>query len=315
MQTGNKFLWVVAGIISVGMLTSSCNKADKIFLKNEGTIYMPQAAGTRGTLALRLADTAQTVIFGAAYGGLQYSEQDINVAFKIDTSLVAAYNASHGTAYQVLPASSYTISGLTDIIKAGKTSSDGLGFAIMTNAIVFGTHYMLPVSIESVSPGKVDSALRTTYFAIDTITRLSVDITAQGTLSVSNENGGGSGAGEGSPKVVDGDLNTKYLNNYVNTMWIQLQFATPVAVGAYTLTSGGDASGRDPKTWDISGSNDGTTWTVVDSRTDYFFASRTQTVRFETSTPGAYKYYRMNITANNGSSLFQMSELRLIQYK
>ncbi len=315
MQINNKFLWTVAGIISFGLITSSCNKPDKIILAGEGNIYMPQAAGTRGTLALRLADTAQTVIFGAAYGGLQYSGQDINVSFKIDTALVATYNASHGTTFKVLPTASYTIAGLTDIIKAGKTSSDGLGLSIMTNAIVFGTHYMLPVSIENTSAGNVDSALRTTYFAIDTITRLSVDITSQGVLSVNNENGGGSGAGEGSPKVVDGDFTTKYLNNYANTMWIQLQFPTPVAVGAYTLTSANDASGRDPKVWDISGSNDGITWTIVDSRTDYFFANRLQTVRFETSAPAPYNYYRMNITANNGSSLFQMSELRFFQYK
>jgi len=315
MQLNNKISGILAFLICFGLLISSCNKADKIVLANEGNIYMPQAAGTRGTLELQLADTAQTVIFGAAYGGLQFSGQDINVTFKVDTALVANYNSSHGTAYKVLPASSYTISGLTDVIKAGKTSSDGLGLSIRTNAIVFGTHYMLPVSIERATPGKLDSALRTAYFAIDTITRLSVDITKLGTMSVSDENGGGIGADEGSPKLVDGDLTTKYLNDYVETMWIQWEFAAPLAVGAYTFTSGNDASDRDPKNWDISGSNDGTTWTVVDSRTDYFFASRTQTVRFETNAPAAYKYYRINITANNGSSLFQLTELRLIKYQ
>ena len=145
--------------------------------------------------------------------------------------------------------------------------------------------------------------LHTSYYKIEKST------------SVSNENGGGAAGGEGSPKVVDGDLTTRYLNNYVNTMWIQLQFFTPIALGAYTITSGGDASGRDPKTWNILGSNDGTTWTVVDSRTNYFFASSRQTVRFETSAPVPYNYYRMNVTANNDSSLFQMSEIRLIQYQ
>ena len=315
MQINNKILWVVAGIISVGALMVSCNKADKIILKNEGTIYMPQAVGARATLALRLADTPQVVVFGAAYGGLQYPGQDISVGFKVDTTLVAAYNAKNGTSYLVLPAASYTISGLTSVIKSGSTSSDPLGIAISSKAIRFGTHYMLPITLTNISSGTLDSNLRTTYFAIDTITRLSVDVTTLGALTVNHESNPPD-AGEGSLKLVDGDNSTKFFTSgYSSSFYMQLKFATAVPAGAYTLTSGNDAPTRDPKDWNLAGSNDGVTWTVLNSRTGESFTDRNMTRRFEVDNSVAYSYYRVNITANGGSGNFQMSEWRLIKYE
>jgi len=50
------------------------------------------------------------------------------------------------------------------------------------------------------------------------------------------------------------------------------------AVNAYTVTSANDEPGRDPKSWQLEGSNDeGATWTAVDTQTDQTFANRFQT--------------------------------------
>ena len=315
MQINNKLCATLVSILALGHLMSSCNKPDKIVLKNEGSIYMSQAAGTRATLALRLADTAQTVTFGAGYGGLQFAGQDINVSFKVDTTLVAAYNTLHGTTYTVLPSSSYTTTGLSDVIKAGTTSSAGLGLSISTKAIKFGTHYMLPIMLASASSGSIDSSLRTTYFAIDTITRLSVDITSLGALTVSHESNPPD-ANEGSLKLVDGDITTKFFTSgYSSDFWMQIKSTAANAVGAYTLTSGNDSPTRDPKNWAFVGSNDGATWTVLDTRVDQAFTGRNQTLRFEVDNVTPYNYYRLNITSNSGSRNFQMSEWRIIKYE
>ena len=72
---------------------------------------------------------------------------------------------------------------------------------------------------------------------------------------------------------------------------------------------------KHPKDWKLQASNDGTTWTTIDTRAGESFASRFQTRRFEVSAaPQPYTYYRIFMTANGGSSLFQMAEWRVIRY-
>lgn len=295
----------------------SCNKAAKVELENEGTLYMPQAVGTRAKIDLQLSTQPQEIVFGAAYGGLNYSENDNAVSFKIDSGLIANYNAVNGAHYTLLPRYSYTFTGLDAIIPAGSTSSTPLSVAVSTNVLPFGVKYMLPITLRNVSGGKVDPALTTSYFRFDTIIRKSVDVTGLGTLTVSNENPSGAGGGEGSLKLIDGDLASKYLYfGFDPAGWLQLQFANPVAIGAYTFTSANDASGRDPKNWVLKGSNDGTNWTDIDTRNNEMFAARAQTNRYEVpGIPQSYKYYRVFLTANNGSTIFQMAEWRLIRYE
>ena len=167
MQKGTKIFSVLAGIASLGIFISSCTKFTQAKVSTEGTIYMPQAYSERSDLSLVLIDTAQNVSFGAAYGGLNYPSGDIAVTFKIDTTLIAAYNAANGTSYIALPAASYTVASLSSVIKAGKTSSDPLYVGVSTSTLSSTTQYMLPVTLTSVASGKIDSSLQTSYFRID----------------------------------------------------------------------------------------------------------------------------------------------------
>jgi hypothetical protein len=312
-------------MVLISCAVFSCNKPDDIVLANEGTVYMPQAVGSRAKMDLLFTstNTRQDITFGAAYGGINYSDKDNNVSFVVDAAKVAAYNAANGTSYTLLPAASYEISGLTSVIPAGSTSSKPLTLTVKTNTVTTGIRYMLPITLTSSSNGSIDANLQTTYFRFDTLLRKSIDITGQGTLTVLAENTGGPTAGEGSLKLVDNDVNTKYLFfNWPTVLatyggaWFQLQFPGAVAVGAYTFTSANDASTRDPKEWKLQGSNNGTTWIDIDTRTGEMFANRFQTNRYEVpGTPQAYTYYRIFMTANNGSSIFQMAEWRVIKYE
>jgi len=141
------------------------------------------------------------------------------------------------------------------------------------------------------------------------------DVTAMGALSVNIENTGGSDATEGSSRVTDGDLSTKFLIfTYDPTFYIQLKFKKAQHITTYSLTSANDAPSRDPKDWNLAGSNDGTTWTVLDTRTGETFSDRGKTNSYDFTNTATYTYYRLNITANGGSSLFQMAEWRVINY-
>tara|TARA_R110000796_G_scaffold67449_6_gene154884 strand:- start:13774 stop:15666 length:1893 start_codon:yes stop_codon:yes gene_type:complete len=141
-----------------------------------------------------------------------------------------------------------------------------------------------------------------------------VDITDDGALAVSKDNGGGPDAGEGSTKLVDGDNNTKFLTDgFPQDFYFQLDYALATVANKYTITSGNDAPDRDMKTWELVGSNDGVNWDVLDTRTDQSWADRNQVKEFNFDNDTAYTTYRINVIANNGSSLIQISEWRLLR--
>lgn len=170
-----------------------------------------------------------------------------------------------------------------------------------------GVITMLCIAVISCSGCKKDK--QRTY---DLLPAEPEDVTSQASLSVNIENTGGKTAAEGSPKVIDNDLDSKFLIfTYDSTLYIQLQFLKAQHITSYTLTSANDSPTRDPKNWKISASNDNTTWVDLDSRTDESFAARRQTNNYEFTNSSAYKYYRLNVTANGGSTLFQLAEWRV----
>ena len=141
-----------------------------------------------------------------------------------------------------------------------------------------------------------------------------VDVTDKAVLSVNYDNGAGPTGGEGSTKVVDNNFTSKFLiNPYRNDFYMQLTFPQAQQVASYTLTSGDDAPGRDPKDWKLSGSNDGSTWVDLDVKTGETFSGRRLTRTFSFKNKVAYKSYRISITAIGSGSLFQLTEWRLIE--
>lgn len=143
---------------------------------------------------------------------------------------------------------------------------------------------------------------------------LEVDVTNDATYRVNRDNGGGAEGGEGSLKLVDNNTDSKFLvGDYRADLWAQLVYATPTKLGAYTLTSANDAPDRDPKDWELMGSNDGENWVVLDSRTGEIFTQRFQTKRYEFNTEELYTHYRLVFGVNNGSNLWQLAEWRVIR--
>lgn len=69
---------------------------------------------------------------------------------------------------------------------------------------------------------------------------------------------------------------------------------------------------RAPKDFKMQGSNDGSSWTDLDTQTNQTAWTSGQTRTFTLgSTSAAYRYFRLNISANNGDSLVQVAELFL----
>ncbi len=109
----------------------------------------------------------------------------------------------------------------------------------------------------------------------------------------------------------NGDINERALVDDNSTTQVTFSGANPAvnfhfkngtaAVEFYTLTSG--TNGNDPSAWVLKGSQNGTTWTTLDQRSQQTFPWRTQTRPFKVSKPGSYSYYRLEMNANPGMAL------------
>jgi hypothetical protein len=111
----------------------------------------------------------------------------------------------------------------------------------------------------------------------------------------------------------DGSDSTKWLaNTSTGTLSIDLGSGNAVAAVNYRIT--GLVSGqetRSPKSWTLQGSNDNTNWTTLDTQTNVAAWSAVEVRSYNFTNATAYRYYRLNITANQGDSLVGVVALRV----
>lgn len=135
------------------------------------------------------------------------------------------------------------------------------------------------------------------------------DCARGGRASASGENVNG---GETAAAAFDDDSATKWLV-FANHGDLQYELANACPIEWYTLTSGNDAAERDPMDWTLEASLDQVHWTKLDERHGEVFRWRRQTRVFGTDNSAAYRFFRLNITMNNGGPSLQLAELELLE--
>ena len=107
-------------------------------------------------------------------------------------------------------------------------------------------------------------------------------------------------------------FNDGWLTNNVATGWITFQFPTAILLDHYTIVgwSLDTFPNRCPKDWTLQGSNDGTTWTTIDTRTNETTWTQWATNLYSVTGAAAYSYYKIDVTANNGDSYMGISAVR-----
>lgn len=110
-------------------------------------------------------------------------------------------------------------------------------------------------------------------------------------------------------------------DNNLSTVWsasattgyVGYQFPTAILSNGYSITAvSSTLVTRSPKNWTFEGSNDGSNWTVLQTVTNQTGWGVSEERQFNFGNNVSYKYYRLNVTSNNGDTLYlQIAELKI----
>lgn len=117
--------------------------------------------------------------------------------------------------------------------------------------------------------------------------------------------------GEKVENLIDRQLNTKYCVVEKGPGWVQYNSSTKTKIKRYTLTSCYDDYNRNPRSWQLLGSNDGSKWDVLDERTNEDFVTRFHMMEFPVQSNEEYTMFRLKLTRINIGYTFQFSEFQL----
>ena len=122
--------------------------------------------------------------------------------------------------------------------------------------------------------------------------------------------------GERVPLAIDNNSQTKYLNfTGKNNTPSGLSISTGGGiVSGIALTSANDAPERDPATYTLSGSNDGSTWTDIASGNVPAFGARFERQAWAIDNTASYTDYKLmfNTTASSNGCCMQVAEVELL---
>jgi hypothetical protein len=127
--------------------------------------------------------------------------------------------------------------------------------------------------------------------------------------------------GEEVDKITDGDINTKFLDfDLADGMGFIVDLGTLSTIATFIeLTTANDFPERDPIDFEVSGSTDGTNFTVIDTGSVICVLDRFRTRLYEITNTDAYSFYRVNFTApcdpggGIGIPSIQLAEVQLYE--
>ncbi len=113
--------------------------------------------------------------------------------------------------------------------------------------------------------------------------------------------------------IIDSNVGTKFLDfDSGDGMGFTVDLGGDSKIASsIDITTANDVDGRDPRNYEISGSNDGYNFTSITTGTINCISDRFFTRNYSFANSTAYKYYRINFTNTCGDSMFQLAEVQL----
>lgn len=290
-------------------------------LENYVNVYMPQGANGAVTTNLKVKDNlVQTAVFGANYGGYGFPGSDIPVSFAVDNSLVATYNTANRTNYQVLPASSYTLSATASVIPQGKLNTSPLKINFKTSgagAMDAFTSYLLPVTL-SCQNVKVSESLKTVYYVVRALPDLAdypnFDRANFKILNFSSQEANGEGPNNGRAIfVLDGVNSTFWHSQWQNGTaspphYLTIDMGEVKTFHGLSLLARQSGDNGKPNEVNLQLSIDNVTWTDAGNLTLQNTQSL-QSVFFPSGFSKQARYFRLTINSSYGASVTHLAEL------
>lgn len=115
---------------------------------------------------------------------------------------------------------------------------------------------------------------------------------------------------ETAAQAVDNNPVTKWLA-FASVGWIQFQYPAAAGVTGFALTSGNDYPVRDPVNVTLMGSNDGQSWTQIQTFQNLQFKNRYQRNAYALTQAASFAYYRVLMQTNDVT--LQLAEVELIR--
>lgn len=110
--------------------------------------------------------------------------------------------------------------------------------------------------------------------------------------------------------MFDGDTGSMWLSTNTTPQAVGYDLGSGVAkvVGSYAIRTRATYVGEAPKDWLFQGSNNNTDWTTLHTVTDETSWGSNERRTYTPTSSGAYRYYRLWLTATNGSGDFAINE-------
>lgn len=260
---------------------------------NGSTITVPTAAFN--TFGPMLAPTSLSATGGNAQISLAWTAPAYNGGSAI-TDYSVQFSSNSGSTWSTF---SRTASTTASQIVTGLTNGTAYVFRVAAvNVLGVGAYTAASGAITPTSQ---------VFRAIPTLT----SNTSDGTVEANT------GTTANAFRLFDGSSSTQYntQRNGFNTplRYFQYTFAGGLKsyIGGYTM-SPQDTWYDSINTWELSGSDDGTTFTVIDSRSSVSWASVSDVKTFTLASPANYSTYRWTLTTDGNDALAGLSSVQLI---
>lgn len=156
-------------LFAVGALLTSCNsEGDKFDYEKVGLLI----TGTEQVPVQRFTVDELPATYAVTVKATRRCPSDVTVRLAMDTALVRAYNAKHGTAYYPVPASCVSLEDSEVTIKQGEALSTAAQVKVInTDDFIEGATYVIPVTIQQVrgDGSEVIESSRTVFLQISRI--------------------------------------------------------------------------------------------------------------------------------------------------
>lgn len=157
MNRLNKHRLLATFMVLAIILANGCHKDEIDFsAQNADGIFIAPFTAGRSAEEINVIFSSEPTILNISMALYNQAKANVNVSLEVDESLIEVYNDLNGTSHQPLPAGSFTIDMADVVIAKGNKASDTVQVSVKSSYLQEGTHYLLPITISSVSGGGIN---------------------------------------------------------------------------------------------------------------------------------------------------------------